>query len=220
MVKAVWTKEVDENVRKLIKSGETVTLNMFKEVAPNVSITTLGARIKKVGFEMGYNIERLHSKDHNIPIIITKFDFEGDIKDTRKWTEEDDKELLNIVSGLSEATLRDLIEKFNMSSITISKELTRVCRENDIKIRGLGTKVPIGVNRLDCPIKFEFSDRIVKGINIQEAMKATGIKRHKVIIQSSNGVKQIVTMRAENETKAMSKAESMFKGSKALGIKR
>jgi len=217
--KVIWTKEVDDGVRKLIESEGIVTLNMFKEVAPEIGLTTLGKRIKDVAFEMGYNIDKLHSTNHDTPVIITEFDTEGDIEDTRVWTEEDSQNLLEVATNTASITMRELIEQFNMSSFTLGNELRRICKKNDIKIKGLGTRVPKGKNRLDCLIHFQFSDKVVKGITTKEDRKKQGIERFKVVIQSPDGTKQIVAMRAETPAQAMNKAESMFKGAKALKIK-
>ena len=210
----IWTKEIDDKVRNLIKSEGVVTFNMLREAAPSLSVSNLGQRVSRIAREMGYNLGKLYSKNHDTPLVITRFDTSGDIEDTKEWTEEDSQKLLEIVSSLSTTTLRALIEEFKVSSTTISNKLRKICKDNDIRVTGLDTD-PKGGNKLDCSVRFQFSHVMVKGLIKGKEV----VKRFKVVMLMPDGTKPVVVVRAETKAQAFSKAESMFKGARALRIK-
>ena len=219
LARAYWTKEMDEATRNLISSGEEVTIQMLMDIAPGFILTTLARRINEMALDMGYNIKYLNSKDPNTVLKIEKFSLEGDVTTDREWTKEDSEELLEFISTCEITTLRELIGKFNVPSTTISKHLRIVAKANDIQIRGLGTRVPKGGNRLDCQIHLRSGsdDKMTKGLVAQEARKKRGVERYRVLIQVDDSVQKVV-MRAKDPDDAMKKAESMFKGSKALRV--
>lgn len=210
---------MDEATRNLITSGENITMNMFIEIAPNFAVPTLAKRVHEMALDMGYNLKGINSKDRNNPITIEKFSLEGDVTTDREWTQSDSEKLLEILTTSSTLTLRELVKEFNAPSTLVTKHLKVIGKEHDIRIKGLGTKVPKGGNRLDCLIMLESGakDKMQNGLIDQYARRKTGIQRYKVAISTPDGV-QKVTMRAKSPEDAMKKAEAMFKGSKAIKV--
>lgn len=214
MVNIIWTKEVEEKVEETIlrgaNNGDTVTMNTFHNIIPEYSIRNLATRVKKTAMMLGYSIDGLFSTNPDKPLVIRKFNTDGDPAIPIMWSGKHDAKLLEIILNNKKLTLRQLVETFNCPSIQIEERLKAVASDNDVQVWGLGTKVEPGTNRLDLVLEIkDFNEYRI--LTERVSKKKKGITKYKVLVQLLDGTAHWIKVKAANEEGAIKKARTISK---------